>query len=472
MGIGHYGFMSLNAPRITSRCQHSRVDEAGRPELPSQVTGRPGLLSAIRLLAVTLSALMRGKVPGQLVVQLTERCNGHCPQCGMRADARFSRATLSGDTVREVIDAAARRGVMALSFTGGEPLLMVDELADYLRHAGQAGIPYLRTGTNGFHFREPDEPGFTDRIKRLVDKLANTPLRNFWISMDSAEPEWHEQMRGLPGVVKGIERALPVFHEAGLYPSINLGLNRNIGGDTTSSLDEHLYSDSRAYAERFRLAFEEGLGRFFRLALELGFTTANICYPMSISESAEGSLSAAYAATSQERVVRFSVMEKASLFEAVLRTIPQYRHRLRIFTPLSSVRALIRQYKENTRPVYPCRGGVDFFFVDARLGHVYPCGYRGSESYGRYERADWERVDDTASCSRCDWECFRDPSELAGPLLEGRSHPIELIKRLTDDPEQYKLWFNDLRYYRACRWFDGRKPLELVRLKPFAAASI
>ncbi len=29
------------------------------------------------------------------------------------------------------------------------------------------------------------------------------------------------------------------------------------------------------------------------------------------------------------------------------------------------------------------------------------------------------------------------------------------------------MWFEDLRYYRACGFFDGRRPPELDRLEPF-----
>jgi hypothetical protein len=47
--------------------------------------------------------------------------------------------------------------------------------------------------------------------------------------MDSAGPERHERLRGLPGVIRGIERVLPLMHAAGLYPAANLGINRYMG---------------------------------------------------------------------------------------------------------------------------------------------------------------------------------------------------------------------------------------------------
>ena len=70
-----------------------------------------------------VATLLRGKVPGQLIVQFTDRCNARCPQCNMRASKSFSRSKLEVDCVKKIIDSAAKKGISAISFTGGEPLL-------------------------------------------------------------------------------------------------------------------------------------------------------------------------------------------------------------------------------------------------------------------------------------------------------------------------------------------------------------
>ena len=140
------------------------------------------------------------QAPGQLVLQLTDRCNAHCPQCGMRVSERFERAVLDDDTARRTIDAAAQRGIQVLSFTGGEPLLVLDRLVDLINYAGCRGINYIRTGTNGFQFCGAEKPGFERRVHAIAAKLARTPLRNFWISIDSVEPDVHETIRGFKAV--------------------------------------------------------------------------------------------------------------------------------------------------------------------------------------------------------------------------------------------------------------------------------
>ena len=392
------------------------------------------MLTPSELVAQRLRPLLRGRVPGQVVIQCTDLCNARCPQCGMRVTERFECSRLPAEDIRAILEQAARLGVSAVSFTGGEPFLLGDDLFALLDHAGRLGLDYLRTGTNGYMFMGSEKPDFLDRVKRLAARLAETRLRNFWISLDSADPAVHEAQRGLPGVVQGIAKALPVFHSFGLFPTANLGLNRNVGGDWR--LDPAQRPDRPLDEGAFRESFTASFQRFYRLAADLGFTIVNCCYPMSL-EGDPGQ--AVYAATSQDAVVRFSPREKTLLFRSLLEVIPAFRSRLRVFSPRSSLLALIRQHEAAARGEsgthYPCRGGLDFFFIDSRDGQAYPCGYRGTESLGRFQDFDPARLPGRASCDRCDWECFRDPSELFGPLLDLRAKVIpaqdQLLRRQT-----------------------------------------
>ena len=351
------------------------------------------------------------------------------PSAACNGGNNFTRSRLSSDEIRRIIDAAAARGVAAVSFTGGEPLLFLDDLIEYIRYAGRAGIPLIRTGTNGFLFMGAERPGFRDRINRLAAKLAATPLRNFWISIDSADPALHEAMRGFPGVIEGIAQALPIFHDHGLYPSANLGLNRNMGGLRLEPLAAGAPDEEAAdYLETCR----EHLRKFYGFVIDLGFTMVNTCYPMSVDESdpAQG-LQAAYAATSTDGVVRFQGREKALLFQALFEVIPEFRQQIRIFSPRTSLRALIQQYRGRPEIARPCRGGVDFFFVDAAHGLTYPCGYRGAECLGRFEENQTLPV--TSDCRLCDWECFRGPFGTPGPY-PGPEPPGQSAARLGQGP--------------------------------------
>ena len=395
-------------------------------------------------------SLLKGRIPGQLIIQYTDSCNGDCPQCGMRRSENYGRFTLPEKEIFKIIDSAAEKNIQALSFTGGEPFLFKERLIELINYASERKIPFIRTGTNGFMFTGWQNPDFTDRIHRFAQELSNTKLRNFWISIDSAEADTHEQMRGLDGVIKGIEKALPIFHQHGIYPSANLGINRNTGGLGKISFK---MTDPEAFYYEWVRAFE----LFYKFIIHLGFTMTNACYPMSI-EAKDSSQDAVYGATSEGSLVAFSKEEKIQLFKALMATIPKYRQHIRIFTPMVSLYSLIKQYEGYEEFAHPCRGGIDFFFVDAKGGNTYPCGYRGCENLGKFYDLDISNLKAAPFCRACDWECFRDPSEQLGFLIESIRHPLSL-GGARKDPLYRDLWKQDFRYYKQCDFFDGRRPM-------------
>lgn len=401
-----------------------------------------------------LRCLLHHKVPGQLIIQITDRCNALCPQCGMRANNIFRRSVLEPDSIKRIIDTAAAEGFESVSFTGGEPFLLSDRLIELIDYASRAGIRYIRTGTNGYIFRDFNNPKTVHRAEYLIDRLAGTNLRNFWISIDSFIPDEHENIRGLKGVIQGIEKALPKFHERGIYPSANLGITRRIAGDLTARLRPEEKSREE-FRQDFFYVYRDALRRFYGFVTDLGFTMASTCYPMSMETAdPDDGLSAVYAATSEEDIVSFNREEKALLFQVLLEVIPEFRSRIRLFSPKCSVYAMSLDEQGSD---YHCRGGKDFFFIDASSGQTFPCGYRGKESMGMFWEQKWQKNGHQTKCTACEWECFRDPSYLFGPLLEGFRAPARLLKRIREDQDFFRFWWDDIRYYFACDFFNGRK---------------
>jgi hypothetical protein len=268
-------------------------------------------------------------------------------------------------------------------------------------------------------------------------------------------------MRGLPGVFKGIEKSLPIFHEHGIFPSANLGITRNV----VLSARRGAGAFRTTNYEDYRAGFQE----FFRRVMDMGFTIANACYPMSIGDEPGEKLAAVYEATADADLVRFSAEEKLTVIGAFRDTVPEFRSRIRIFTPLSSLRALERQHSGEPESCQPCRGGSDFFFVDAAGGNTYPCGYRGGDNLGKFWELDLKRPPLPPSCRECDWECFRDPSELMGPFADLFARPGYALAGFIRDPAGSLLRFSDLRYYLACDMFNGRVPPDYSRLARFKA---
>ncbi len=409
--------------------------------------------------------------PGQLVIQTTDRCNATCPQCSMRVTRNFKRHSLDPDLVLKTIDTAPSLGIKAISFTGGEPFLLKQHLYDYIERAGRNRIPFIRTGTNGFFFTNSGKPGFSDRIRQIADRLAATPIRNFWISIDSCDPRIHDQMRGFQNMFDGISKALPIFESVGIYPSVNLGINRNVGAALTQEISRDDYANEPAYEKALCLAYGKAFSKFYKTVIDLGFTIANACYPMSIDTDSCG-LDPVYQASASDRIVRFTRTEKKAVFSALKQTIPKFRDKIRIFSPRVALHALIKEYNGESDTSYPCQGGINYFFMDAESGHTFPCGYRGQDDFGRFIDLDKSFQPAGYSCRRCDWECFRDPSELAGPVIDLVTAPHRLLKRMFSDPAHLRLWAADLLYYRACDYFDGRTPPDFKKLAPFKTDSL
>jgi MoaA/NifB/PqqE/SkfB family radical SAM enzyme len=439
-------------------------------------------MHAMRTTWESFGLLHKGRAPRQLVLQLTERCNARCPQCGMAVTNTYTRTTMPLQDAARIIDHAGGHRFSALSITGGEPFLYFSAVTALVARAREAGITSVRTGTNGFLFRDHRDPDFERRAGHVARTLREAGLTNLWISIDSADPRMHEETRGMPGIWEGIRRALPVFHENGLYLAANIGLTRLVGRSPLQA------SDPAVFAMRARRSLEE----VFAAVIDLGFTMANVCYPMSLPVP-EAVRTAVYRATSPSFVVQFAPAEKAALYGALLDLIPSVRSRLRLFTPRCSLEMLRQENltlaaeagpqpaveprsatghssgapRVRTGVPYPCRGGIDFFFIPARSKQLYPCGYRGDEPLGSIFDFDFDDPA-TPSCTRCEWECFRDPSELLGPLIDLRHVPAALVRRQQSDPERLRLWFDDLRYALACDLFDARRPPDRKRLARFA----
>ncbi|MCD4812467.1 radical SAM protein [bacterium] len=405
--------------------------------------------------------LLNTIIPGQLVIQYTDHCNAKCPQCGMRISNKYARTRMGDASVHAILKAASRRGLKIISFTGGEPMMFPDELVRFIHAARQYGIKHIRTGTNGFIFCGWQKNGYIEKIEKFARILSRTPLRNFWISLDSYLPDVHESMRGLPGVVEGIRRALPIFHAYGIYPSVNLGLNRNLAGDKTYTLRPDGFSSREEYLKAFQKCYVDVIAEYFAFAVQLGFTMSSICFPMCMdSEKSKDGLAPVYQATSSDWVVNYQSDEKAALFDALLRVVPQYRRLIRHFTPLSSLYALREKYRGTLKKMHPCLGGIRYFFVSARDGHVYPCGYREKDDMGRLENRDWKADSWDADCNRCDWECFRDPSEMLGPIIDMLRRPLSIATGPMADRLYRRYWLKDWKYYIQTGFFHGRKPFK------------
>ncbi|MBN1156406.1 radical SAM protein, partial [Candidatus Woesearchaeota archaeon] len=136
------------------------------------------------------------------------------------SDWREQKHELDTEEAKQCIDILSEKGVEAINFTGGEPLMRRD-IADILKHSKQKGLRNIVT-TNGI-LLERKLPDIAD----LVDYVG--------LPLDSSNPEVHRTMRPTKAVSNHYQlilQLLHLLHEE--YSSIGIKINtvvskKNVG---------------------------------------------------------------------------------------------------------------------------------------------------------------------------------------------------------------------------------------------------
>lgn len=131
-----------------------------------------------------------------LQIETLLRCNLSCEYCYCEAGKERSEI-LSPDDIVRLLDDAARLGVLAIDFTGGEFFLYPD-WKNILLHARALGLP-VALHTNGM--------ALTERNVDILDEVGVTRVQ---VSADGGTAEEHNAVRGHPrafqAMVDGINR--------------------------------------------------------------------------------------------------------------------------------------------------------------------------------------------------------------------------------------------------------------------------
>jgi MoaA/NifB/PqqE/SkfB family radical SAM enzyme len=154
--------------------------------------------------AATLSAAIdAGRVAGRLWLYSNYHCNLRCVYCLTESSPRADRRLLAPDEMIAAADEAVLLGYRALGVTGGEPFL-VPEMPELLAALAQR-LPTLVL-TNATLF--------TPRLLARLASLADLPV-TVQISLDSAEPDVNDELRGPKNFAKVIA-AVPRLIDAGI----------------------------------------------------------------------------------------------------------------------------------------------------------------------------------------------------------------------------------------------------------------
>lgn len=144
--------------------------------------------------------------PFLVVWDYTNRCNLNCKHCYANANERI-KDELNTEQRKYIINKLADAGVVAIAFSGGEPLVCKDffEIANY---AHKKGI-YVSVATNG-----------TLITKNVAELLKNNGVDYIEISLDHSNPKMHDEFRGIKGVWKKTIDGIKNCVSVGLYTCI------------------------------------------------------------------------------------------------------------------------------------------------------------------------------------------------------------------------------------------------------------
>jgi len=141
-------------------------------------------------------------------IEVTRRCNLHCPHCftdaGGRAHPGPDQAALAG-----LLADLAQAGAETVAFSGGEPLLRRD-LEEVMRAGRERGIARYTLVTNGYYAE-----------RERVQSLREAGLEAVQVSVDGADAADHVAVRACsPMDFYRALRAIRLFREAGIVVDV------------------------------------------------------------------------------------------------------------------------------------------------------------------------------------------------------------------------------------------------------------
>ena len=145
--------------------------------------------------------------PMAATLALTDHCQCFCGHCSA-AMRSTERPELTTSEWKRVIDECVRLGVQLVTFTGGEPLLRPDLEELVASVPSDLAVPTFFS--NGLALTE-------QRLRSLKD----AGLYAIQLSLDSPDPDAHDEMRGVHGVFEAVETAARMAVDAGVPVGIS-----------------------------------------------------------------------------------------------------------------------------------------------------------------------------------------------------------------------------------------------------------
>ncbi len=158
---------------------------------------------------------MREFLPRMIFWELTDRCNLACAHCrGGDHRAPAVEEELSTAEATAFIDSVAEKYSPVIVLTGGEPLYRDDvfELAGHIRDRGLRAA----LATNG-----------TLLDSAAARRVRQSGITRVSISIDGAQPGFHDGFRGVPGSFAGALAGARALRDAGVEFQFNMTVTRS-----------------------------------------------------------------------------------------------------------------------------------------------------------------------------------------------------------------------------------------------------
>lgn len=152
--------------------------------------------SANSLITRVMSLYQWRKLPELLSVAVTPDCNCDCDYCSFTS-MRKEKQPLSTEQIIDSISQAQELGVSTISIVGGEPTMNRDILK--IISSINKDLSQVIMFTNGYY------------LKEMARDLKKAGLTSIIVSIDSADAETHNKMKGKKGL---FEKALEGIKEA------------------------------------------------------------------------------------------------------------------------------------------------------------------------------------------------------------------------------------------------------------------
>ncbi len=194
-------FRRLNSLKVIAKVDGANAYNLYNPPQPTP--------AGMRHLMRRVKRMLYGIVfPGTANLAVTGKCQCRCVHCSAEPFRNPNREELTTEEIKRVVDGALDLGASLVIFVGGEPLIRDDiyELISYVDKEKAIVMIF----TNGLLLTDEN-----------VKSLKRAGLATLNISIDSPNPETHNELRGVPALFNKAFEGAARCREQGILTGIS-----------------------------------------------------------------------------------------------------------------------------------------------------------------------------------------------------------------------------------------------------------